>query len=137
MQPPPAFELRRTRVNGFDAAYATVEAAGGSGRVDATVFVIAVSPTKAYHFTVVAPLGTGLGPLVDLPASFRTLTAAEAAAIKPRFVRIVTVKKGETVATIAARMAYPDAQLERFLALNGLANDAVLKPGDKVKIISY
>ena len=134
---PPPFELRRTRVNGFDAAYATVEAAGGSGRVDATVFAIAVSPTKAYHFTIVAPLGTGLGPLVDLPASFRTLTAAEDAAIKPRFVRIVTVKKGETIATIAARMAYADAQLERFLALNGLAEGAVLKPGDRVKIVGY
>lgn len=134
---PPPFELRRTRINGFDAAYATVEAAGGSGTVDATVFAIAVSPSRAYHFTIIAPRGAGLGPLVDLPASFRTLTAAEAAAIKPRFIRIVTVKKGETAATIATRMAFPDARLERFRALNGLAENAVLKPGDKVKIVGY
>ncbi len=134
---PPPFDLRPTKVNGLDAAYATVQANSSSGTVDATVFAIAVSPSKAFHFTVIAPAGTGLGPLADLPTSFRTLTAAEAATIKPRFVRIVTVKKGETIAMIAARMAYPDAKLERFLALNGLASGTVLKPGDKVKIVGY
>ncbi len=134
---PPPFELRRTRIKGFDAAYATVKAAGGSGTVDATVFAIAVSPSRAYHFTIIAPNGAGLGPLMDLPGSFRALTAAEAAAIKPRFIRIVTVKKGETATTIAARMAFPDAQLDRFLALNGLAAGTVLRPGDKVKIVGY
>lgn len=134
---PPPFDLRRTRVNGFEAAYTTIEAAGGSGRVDATVFAIAVSPTNAFHFTIIAPLGTGLGPLIDVPASFRTLTAAEATAIKPRFVRIVTVKKGDTIATLAARMAYPDARVERFLALNGMVDGAALKPGERVKIIGY
>ena len=34
-------------------------------------------------------------------------------------------------------MAYRDFQLERFLALNGLAANAALVPGQKVKLVVY
>jgi predicted Zn-dependent protease len=49
--------------------------------------------------------------------------------------QVVTVKPGETPAVFARRMAFADYQLDRFLALNGLERDAVLKPGDRVKIV--
>jgi hypothetical protein len=39
--------------------------------------------------------------------------------------------------TLAARMAYPNYQTERFLALNGLASNATLTSGQKVKIVTY
>jgi predicted Zn-dependent protease len=34
-------------------------------------------------------------------------------------------------------MAYRDFKLERFLSLNGLAANAALKPGQKVKLVVY
>ncbi|MES2754643.1 MAG: M48 family metalloprotease [Pseudomonadota bacterium] len=53
-----------------------------------------------------------------------------------KVLRIGTVASGDTVATLAARMAYPRAQRERFLVLNGLDDDAVLTPGMLVKIVA-
>ncbi|RMD61060.1 MAG: hypothetical protein D6826_10945 [Alphaproteobacteria bacterium] len=67
--------------------------------------------------------------------SFRRLSPAEAAALKPLRLRIHTVRPGETVTGLAAHMAFPDHRLERFLVLNGLARDARLTPGDKVKLV--
>lgn len=57
--------------------------------------------------------------------------------MKPRLLRVVTVKSGDTVRSLASRMAYPDAQVERFLVLNGLRADAALTPGQKIKLVTY
>ena len=69
--------------------------------------------------------------------SFRRMTAAEAAAVKPRRVQVVAVKKGDTIASLSARMAYADLRQERFLVLNALAANAVLSAGQRVKIVTY
>ena len=68
--------------------------------------------------------------------SFRKLSAAEAAAIKPLRVRIHTVRPGETPQTIAARMPFESYALARFLALNGLSPESRLGAGQKVKIVA-
>ena len=65
------------------------------------------------------------------------MTNAEAAAVRTRRVDIVKVRNGDTVAGMAARMAYTDNQLERFTVLNALGPNAPLVPGRKVKIIVY
>ena len=61
----------------------------------------------------------------------------EAAAIRPRIIDVVTVTPGDTTQSLAQRMAYRDFQLERFLSLNGLANNARLVPGQKVKVVIH
>jgi len=50
---------------------------------------------------------------------------------------IVTVAPGDTVQSLASRMAYRDFKLDRFLVLNGLAPGAKLVPGQKVKLVVY
>ena len=52
--------------------------------------------------------------------SLRRITPAEAAAIRPRIIHVVMVGPGDTVQSLASRMAYRDFKLERFLSLNGL-----------------
>jgi len=47
------------------------------------------------------------------------------------------VRPGDTVQSLASRMAYRDFKLERFLSLNGLAPNAQLVPGRKVKLVIY
>ena len=44
---------------------------------------------------------------------------------------------GDTVQTLASRMAYPTFRLERFLALNGLQANSRLVPGQKLKLVVY
>ena len=52
-----------------------------------------------------------------------------------KIIRVITVRAGDTVQGLAARMAYPDHQLERFTVLNALDSNAPLEPGTLVKLI--
>jgi predicted Zn-dependent protease len=49
----------------------------------------------------------------------------------------VTVKPGDTVQSLASRMAYADNQLDRFLVLNALGAETRLVPGSEVKLVVY
>jgi predicted Zn-dependent protease len=69
--------------------------------------------------------------------SLRRITPAEAAAIRPRVIHVETVRPGDTVQSLASRMAYREFKLERFLSLNGLAANRPLVPGQKVKLVMY
>lgn len=67
--------------------------------------------------------------------SLRHLTDAERAEVKPLRIKVMTVKTGDTVEGLAERLPYDDHKLERFRVLNGLAEGASLKPGQKVKMV--
>ena len=54
-----------------------------------------------------------------------------------RVIHVVTVAPGDTVQSLASRMAYRDYKVDRFLALNGLAANATLVPGQEVKLVIY
>ena len=69
--------------------------------------------------------------------SLRRISPAEAAAIRPRVIDVITVRPGDTVQSLAGRMAYRDFQVERFLAINGLGAGGRLVPGQKVKLVVY
>ena len=129
--------VRETQVNGIPAAYTTVRAQSGQTEIDATVFAYAPARDRAYHFLVLAPAGQGLGALEPLVASFRTMTPADTASAKPRFLRVIAVRSGDTQESLAARMAFPAYRLERFRVLNRLNPGQTLRPGDKVKIVTY
>ena len=81
--------------------------------------------------------GAGIGPFTPMVDSLRRISPQEAATIRPRIIDVVTVVRGDTSQSLSQRMAYRDFQLERFLSLNGLANNAVLVPGQKVKLVIY
>jgi predicted Zn-dependent protease len=69
--------------------------------------------------------------------SLRRISAADAGSVKPRLLDVVTVKAGDTVQSLAAKMAYTDAKVDRFLVLNGLQANSALTPGQKLKIVTY
>lgn len=133
MIPPP----QRTMVNGFPAAFTTARANTSSGVVDVSVMAYQWDPNTIYHFIMLTRGGAGIGPFVQMVESLRRITPAEAASIRPRVIDVVTVRRGETVHSLASRMAYRDFQLDRFLALNGLTVATPLVPGQKVKLIVY
>jgi predicted Zn-dependent protease len=128
---------QRTSVNGIPAAYSVARANTSSGPVDVSVFAYQWSPNTVYHFVMLSRGGAGLGPFVPMVQSIRRVTPAEAAAIRPRIVDVWTVRAGDTVQSLASRMAYRNFQLDRFLALNGLQANSRLVPGQKVKLVVF
>ena len=131
----PEGDVSRTTVNGLPAAWRTVRANTQSGQVDATVFAYDFGGGKAYHFLLLTGAGQGVGPFEPMVQSVQRLSAQDAAAIRPRRVEVVTVKAGDTVQSLAKRMAYTDSPLERFLTINALTAQSVLRPGQRVKIV--
>ena len=123
-----------------------LEAATGSGRietqqgaVDVRLVAIRFRADQIYRFLFMTPPDKTAGfnePFRRATHSFRALSEAEAAALKPLRLRLVKVGPGETPATLARRMAVDDFQLERFLVLNGLSRGARLEPGQRVKIVT-
>ncbi|PSJ39735.1 M48 family metalloprotease [Allosphingosinicella deserti] len=128
---------RTTSVGGIPAAYSTARVATQSGQVDLTIFAYQWDANSAYHFALITPAGAGLGPFMSMVQSVARLSASEAAAIRPRVIDVVTVGAGDTVQSLANRMAYDDLKLDRFRVLNGLAANARLTPGQKVKLVVF
>lgn len=134
----PSITLQHSSVNGLPTAYGSAQMTNQSGaRLDVTVIGYQFSPTSAYHFVMVTPAGQGMGVFSSMAGSMNRLSEAEARAVRPRRVHLVTVGAGDSVQSLAARMAYDDHQVERFRVLNGLAGSAAPRVGSRVKIVTY
>jgi predicted Zn-dependent protease len=72
---------------------------------------------------------------LDSLKSFRPLEGAEATPKPALHIHIVTVASGDTVNSLAARMAVKEKKAEWFRVLNGLAAGDAVKAGDKVKLV--
>jgi predicted Zn-dependent protease len=129
--------MQQTTVNGIPATYVVGRANTSSGPVDVSVFAYQWSPDTIYHFVALTAAGQGLAPFASMVDSLRRISATEAAAIRPRVIEVVTVRPGDTIQSLANRMAYRDFKLDRFLAINGLAANGQLSPGQKVKLVVY
>jgi predicted Zn-dependent protease len=128
----------RSTINGFAASTGRASMTNAQGsRFDVTVVAYALDGREACHFVVVTGQGQGVGPFSRTVNSLSRMTDQEAAQVKPYKVHLVTVRAGDTPASLARTMAYPDHQLERFLVLNGLASNAALTPGMQVKLVIH
>jgi len=67
--------------------------------------------------------------------SFRRLTLEEVQDARPLRIKVITVQPGDTVESLAHRMAGVDHPTERFRILNGLDARAQVKVRDRVKIV--
>ena len=129
--------LQRTTVNGLPAGFVTGRAQTSSGVVDISVMAYQFDRDTAYHFVMLTRGGQGMQPFASMLDSLRRISPSEAGAIRPRVIDVVTVRGGDSVASLAARMAYRDYRVERFRSLNGLAPGAALAAGQKVKLVVY
>ncbi|MFL0356852.1 M48 family metalloprotease [Erythrobacter sp. GH1-10] len=126
--------IQRTTVNGLRAAYGTARVNNGGSQVDVVVFAYEFSNNRAYHFQAISPAGR-TNPFSLMFQSMRRISQAEANAIVPRRIDVVTVQRGDTIASLARRMAYDNAQEERFRVLNALGSSDILRAGQKVKLV--
>ena len=128
---------QRTTINGMEAMYSLMRANTSSGAVDVSVMAYRWDRDTVYHFAMLTQAGVGIGPFASMVDSFRRVPANEAAAIRPRVIDVVTVRAGDSVRSLAQRMAYRDFQLERFVALNGIGANSPLTPCQKIKLVVY
>ena len=128
--------IQRTTVNGIPAAYGVARAQTSSGQVDVVVFAYELARDQAFHFVTLTQAGNA-SVFNTMYRSMRRLAANEAQGVRARKLAVVVVRPGDTLQSLASRMAYPSAQLERFLVLNGLSANARLAAGQKVKIVTY
>ena len=126
--------IQQTTVNGLPAAYGIARVNNGQQQVDVVVFAYEFSASQAFHFAAITPAGQSavFNPMFQ---SMRRLTAAEAGAVVPRRIDVVTAGNGDTVAALSQRMAFADAQEQRFRVLNGLFGNAQVVPGQKYKVV--
>ena len=128
---------RSTTINGLPAAYTTTRVNTQRGAVDLSVMAYRFSADRAYHFAMITQAGQGIGPFAQMVESFRPISAQEASAIRPRVIQVATVRSGDTIQSLAGRMAYNNYQVERFMTLNSLNGNSRLTPGQKVKLVVY
>jgi predicted Zn-dependent protease len=128
---------RHVTINGMPAAITTARVNTNSGPIDASVAAYQWDSQRVYYFVMLTQGGYGVTPFVPMINSLRRITPQEATAIRPRIMHIETVRPGDTVQSLASRMAYRDFKLERFLSLNNLAANSSLSPGQKVKLVVY
>jgi predicted Zn-dependent protease len=125
--------IRPTTVGGNEAV--TARATAGTWKFDVTVIR---AGNQAYRLLTAAPLASNAleSTAQSVRDSFRMLSPAEKASLKPLVIRIVTVKPGQTVGTLAAMMSGVDRKLDLFRMLNALGPGSTVSAGDKVKIVT-
>jgi predicted Zn-dependent protease len=126
--------MQRTTINGLPAVYGVARVNTGQQTVDVTVMAYEFSNNQAFHFAAITPAGRA-STFSSMFNSMRRINANEAAQVVPRRVDVVTAGRNDTVQTLANRMAYGNAQVERFRVLNGLGANAQVVPGEKYKIV--
>ncbi len=110
------------RMGGRDARLVAIRDDGG--RIDRFTFLSSPNPTRS--------LTTEFRRTTY---SFRNLTAGEVQMFRPHRIKVVTVRRGDTVSSLAARLPIERFQVELFEAINGISRNRPLKPGQKVKLI--
>ena len=129
------------QVNGLPAIVVQVRLAvrdrsGGNKAVPLAIAVYDGLDGQAYHFIIASPPADGSAQgIAQLFASFRRLSPAEAAALRPRVIRTVRIGAGDTVATLAERTVDPRPAALVSL-INGL-DQRKLTPGAPAKIVTY
>ncbi|MBD2842062.1 M48 family metalloprotease [Erythrobacter rubeus] len=126
--------LERTTINGLPAAYGLARVNNGNGQVDVAVFAYEFSNNQAFHFQAITPAGR-TATFTPMFQSMRRITQAEADAVIPRRIDVVTVRSGDTVSSLSRRMAYEQGKEARFRVLNALGSNESLRAGQKVKLV--
>ena len=73
--------------------------------------------------------------LEDTAESLRLLSKSDVRKLKPQRVEVVTVRRGDTIDSLAERMDVENNPRDYFITMNGLDRGRELRTGDQVKIV--
>ena len=124
--------IEETMVNGLPAATANAAAGAwvfriGAVRIGGSMYRLIFADRSSADEIETA--------LASTLASFHRMTPTEVARLHPLRIDIATVKQGEGIADLAARMEGTERSLELFELLNSLKPGDALTPGQSVKIV--
>lgn len=129
-------DLKDFRLNGLDAATATLDVYTPQGRKIAQLF--AVRFRKA-TFRIVSLTdredGLARNRLNAAAQSFHQLTPAEIAGLHPLRLKVVKVASQDSTASLTRRSPDDDYREDLFLVLNGYKRASDMRPGDLVKVV--
>lgn len=130
--------VRPGTINGMQGATGELRGNTAQGPMEVRVAAIRVDSRSMYDFLALGPSQAAAGvndALQRTVNSFHRLSPQEATSLKPLRIKVVQVQAGDTAQSLAARTAFPDYKLERFMVLNGLKQGEALRPGQLIKLV--
>ncbi len=125
-------------VNGMEAATGQARLNGQRGPRDVRLVAVRGAPQQIFRFAFITPPQMTARLSEDLRRatySLRRLDAAEAKAVRPLRIRVVTVKPGDTPASLAAAIPAEKFRVRWFEVLNGQSPGAMPPVGAVVKTV--
>ncbi|MEN8723085.1 MAG: M48 family metalloprotease [Alphaproteobacteria bacterium] len=132
-------QVESIRINGMRAETGAVTTTQNGQAVTHRLVAIHYGGDRIYRLHMMAPqeqFNSFADGFQRTTYSFRKLSDREAADLKPYRLRIVTVKRGQTVTGLARQMPHDTFKVERFRVLNGLGPNDTLQAGQKVKLVT-
>ncbi|MHC8508223.1 MAG: M48 family metalloprotease [Rhodospirillales bacterium] len=131
-------DVRKITVNGMEAATGGARTGSGEGARDVRLVAIRRSRDEIFRFIFATPPARTAALEEELRRttySFKNLSPEEAAAVRPMRIKVVTVRPGDTVESLAAEMPMERFKIEWFELLNAVQRGRPLIPGARVKTV--
>jgi predicted Zn-dependent protease len=131
-------DVQSFQVNGMEAATGIAKGTINDTPVAIRMVAIRQNAKAVYRFLYAAPpanFETMDRAFLASAKSFREISDQDAAGYAPKRIRVVTVKEGDTIASLARQMQVDNDPTGWFTVLNHLGADARLEAGQKVKIV--
>ena len=127
------------KINGMNAATAAFTGTVQGKSVTIRLVAIEWAPGQFFRFQMAIPKNVSSSFMDELKKttySFKKLTASEKNSIRPKRIKLVAAKSGDTVATMAKRMDVDELPADQFAVLNGINVNTPLVAGRLYKVIS-
>jgi len=131
-------DVQSFQVNGMEAATGLAKGTINDTAVVVRLVAIRQSAKTVYRFMYAAPPDTFDAMdqrFLASAQSFHEISAQEASGYQAKRIRVITVRPGDTVASLSQQMQVEEAPADWFRVLNHLGANAKLEAGQKVKIV--
>lgn len=133
-------QQEKITVNGMAAATAATQMTSSkTGIMETRILAVSAGNNRFYRMIFMTPRGA-MNVYADgfkrSTYSLKQLSAQELQRLSPNRVRLIKVKSGDTVQSLAAQMPVTDFAVERFCLLNGITPETKLQNGATIKTIA-
>lgn len=130
--------IERVRINDMEGATGVARIYTDDGAMDMRLVVVRVGRNHMARMIFLTPaeLTQSLGlDLRRTTYSLRPLLPGEGGGFRAHRLRVVTVRDGDNLAALSRQLPYRAFKSERLATLNGMPPDAILRSGERLKVI--